>query len=1369
MLVTVQDIDALWRKIDKVIEHIAGSQGAIKRQRFEADLLALYGDARDKIEVTLRMGREVLVDIFGGDCSRIAHLGVILEKQEFSTPGAINDQRTGMCRNMCSNVEGVLRDLGLSEGLKGARNAEERKWRQAGIAEKHKTRVAVTNAGDSIQHGNSIQHGHEQFGRTTARELTNSPKAHVNNGRYPSFSTETTNGQNRLPPTPQLQGSSKAGLQDAMSELGMQQRETPLSVQGRETPLPVRQRETSLPAEERDTPVPAQEPKTPPQVHKQGSPLPRPQQKLARERELQEMEQRENARQQRKLKRLESNVADVVQRAESKDEGVASETNSNPLDVPEHAWRMDNKMSVYDTLPPRPKPEDFGIKERPRNSSNWRASFPMMHPSEQFQHDSPQPLRRLDSPAKALLASPARSTLSPLNDRLAKMVPRRILIDKSPAMSKEAFKPRRILRKRTPSPKKSKIRQSMPPWTLSTRESSTPQMHESSGQQQNSHLTLHAQASRRQSSCPWSPSVVTSSIPAATPPPQHEVKNFVAQNVASVMKGLNGESRRESRQCCRETASCVVENRPRRRAQSLAPRKENLVRDRENGVEQSPCSHGYKPTKGVERDLRSPGSGRSEHEVKNFIALNIASVTNEFQGNSRREPRPCCRETASCTVESGHNQRVRSLAPRKENGVCERENGVERSPGSHGYKQEKGVGQDVCSLGPRHKDEDKKSSSTLVGILKKATDDNVDLPTPGNASSSTPSSIDHHVAGAEAPPAPAMFQKQLPEPLSPLSLTSDNDSTDSQFPIFDLTPKQFSSAGRAARERHDNRMLHTPITYSPKTFINGYKDTSTAVRSRGSLTNGLMASLIRASATSDDCGGKRLTSGENHGGGSSSSDMGDNSDDECMKGEYTNDSPMGGASAKKLSLSSFESEEEIDSNRSRSRSVGSENSKKTFCHDSDKDNPECDERKFDCSYADQRNKISGVPITPPPKALFSSDDDDTVQLAPLCDKKPSSSDKGCVGKKSVDGTIIDLSSPNDKLWINDSVPVSDLPQVSVEASSAAASLDTTVGSQTEKDSAIRTSASQTTTTTDARVVTVPQVRKSFFSGIFQKSQVIKGAKMLHPTAHREQEVSSSLSREKENIFSGISEAEANRKDNQLLNGGHSATRTSNDEDAASKDKRAVSCLLKGDHTISERTSSVMTLNESNGDPTRQQTPIASEKLDDLPKFPAKTTPYVPLRTRSAVSRSNSGSPRFRAINNSAVRSGRSSSSTAGVSAFPPRSTPFVPRRPRSVLSPSNSGSPRLHAFNSAVRDGRSCYRTMGVASDLPWVIERHVTDESLLAAFRLLEQSLGPEGLKAIDEDEAVEALRENGYPVGDAYHHVVALLYLNHLRLEEL
>jgi len=116
----VDEIDRVWAAIDKNVHGLTKNIGTIKRQKYEADLLACYGDARDKLTESLRLERAQLIELFGGDCVRISRLSAVLEKIEFSTPGAINDRRIESCKKMCANVIGVLRDLGLSAEIQKA-------------------------------------------------------------------------------------------------------------------------------------------------------------------------------------------------------------------------------------------------------------------------------------------------------------------------------------------------------------------------------------------------------------------------------------------------------------------------------------------------------------------------------------------------------------------------------------------------------------------------------------------------------------------------------------------------------------------------------------------------------------------------------------------------------------------------------------------------------------------------------------------------------------------------------------------------------------------------------------------------------------------------------------------------------------------------------------------------------------------------------------------------------------------------------------------------------------------------------------------------------------------------------------------------
>jgi len=129
---SAEEVDKLIIDLDKVVKQLDNKGlGAIKRQGLEHDLLHIYGNFRDVLEDFLKsQNRDLLVEVFGGNCYAIARLATVLDSVEFTIPGTRNDQRTGMCRKMVLNVEGVLQDVGLAEKLKSAIQLEKHKQRE---------------------------------------------------------------------------------------------------------------------------------------------------------------------------------------------------------------------------------------------------------------------------------------------------------------------------------------------------------------------------------------------------------------------------------------------------------------------------------------------------------------------------------------------------------------------------------------------------------------------------------------------------------------------------------------------------------------------------------------------------------------------------------------------------------------------------------------------------------------------------------------------------------------------------------------------------------------------------------------------------------------------------------------------------------------------------------------------------------------------------------------------------------------------------------------------------------------------------------------------------------------------------------------
>jgi len=143
-----QDVDKLIKKLDEVVTQLEKKGlGPIRRQGYEHDLLHVYGNFRDVLEDFLKsQNRDLLVQVFGGDCYSIARLAAVLDSIEFSIPGTRNDQRTGMCKKMVLNVEGVLKDVGLAEKLKAAVQDQEEKIKAQSAQKQEEEAAAAAKA-----------------------------------------------------------------------------------------------------------------------------------------------------------------------------------------------------------------------------------------------------------------------------------------------------------------------------------------------------------------------------------------------------------------------------------------------------------------------------------------------------------------------------------------------------------------------------------------------------------------------------------------------------------------------------------------------------------------------------------------------------------------------------------------------------------------------------------------------------------------------------------------------------------------------------------------------------------------------------------------------------------------------------------------------------------------------------------------------------------------------------------------------------------------------------------------------------------------------------------------------------------------------
>lgn len=123
----LKKMDDIILLMEKALEKVDLYQGSkVKLPKAELDLLKTFEDSRDFMTdlVTKTVNnRQGLVDVFGGDCLRLARVVAVLEGVTLSDMN-VNDQRVRTCREACETVEKVLNDMGLGWKLKEAREKQ---------------------------------------------------------------------------------------------------------------------------------------------------------------------------------------------------------------------------------------------------------------------------------------------------------------------------------------------------------------------------------------------------------------------------------------------------------------------------------------------------------------------------------------------------------------------------------------------------------------------------------------------------------------------------------------------------------------------------------------------------------------------------------------------------------------------------------------------------------------------------------------------------------------------------------------------------------------------------------------------------------------------------------------------------------------------------------------------------------------------------------------------------------------------------------------------------------------------------------------------------------------------------------------------
>jgi len=112
-------------------DEISHKSGKVARQRAAIEMLKGIEAIRDILRCALAdQERGKLIDMFGGDCARIARTRSVLDTvmQPFSGFAGSLDDRVPQCLKACEAVETLLEDLGLCAELTRAKEREKRKF-----------------------------------------------------------------------------------------------------------------------------------------------------------------------------------------------------------------------------------------------------------------------------------------------------------------------------------------------------------------------------------------------------------------------------------------------------------------------------------------------------------------------------------------------------------------------------------------------------------------------------------------------------------------------------------------------------------------------------------------------------------------------------------------------------------------------------------------------------------------------------------------------------------------------------------------------------------------------------------------------------------------------------------------------------------------------------------------------------------------------------------------------------------------------------------------------------------------------------------------------------------------------------------------
>lgn len=120
---TADGFDVLLAEAVVALSQLLASQGGyVKAAKAELHVLGEFACMRDFMHEVLEKysDRQRMMEIFGGDCIRIARVRALCEAAQ----ATLADQRLATCLAACVSIESVLVDLGLGERLRAAQARE---------------------------------------------------------------------------------------------------------------------------------------------------------------------------------------------------------------------------------------------------------------------------------------------------------------------------------------------------------------------------------------------------------------------------------------------------------------------------------------------------------------------------------------------------------------------------------------------------------------------------------------------------------------------------------------------------------------------------------------------------------------------------------------------------------------------------------------------------------------------------------------------------------------------------------------------------------------------------------------------------------------------------------------------------------------------------------------------------------------------------------------------------------------------------------------------------------------------------------------------------------------------------------------------